>query len=91
MVSQCGPFHTATQDRAAAQAHDPDTAVFNDFQLRGNRKHKSQEMQSQSREVQSLWAAWSNLSIQDDILYFRFDAKKIGSTPAYTMGLLRKL
>ncbi len=51
-------------------------------------------MQSQNREAQSLWAAWSNLSLQDDILYFQFDGlspKRAAVPPPHTMGLLREL
>ncbi len=40
-----------------AQAIDPDTAVIYDRQSKGSRKPKAQEMQSQNREAQSLWAA----------------------------------
>ncbi len=67
--------HTATQNWAATQARDPDTAVIYDRQLRGNRKPKAQEMQSQSREAQSLWAVWSDPSMQGVFLYFQFDAQ----------------
>ncbi len=51
-------------------------------------------MKSQRSEAQSLWAAWTNLSMQDDTLYLQFDAqspKRLVVPPAYTMGLLREL
>ncbi len=46
--------------------------------------------ESKQRSTKAMGSV-DNLSIQGDILYFPFDAKKTGSTPAYTMGLLREL